>query len=133
MTKVPQVAIDLAKQFEGFHLLPMVHPGRAHAYICPAEFWTIGYGHLCDPTYPPISEAEAEVYLARDVALLSGARWASCSHRGFHVQPWRRPTPDINAATADQSAGLGPCRYRAKALGLWRRKSAAGACHTAGG
>ncbi|WP_423826681.1 glycoside hydrolase family protein, partial [Salmonella enterica] len=36
-------------------------------YICPAGFWTIGYGHFCDPKHPPITEAEAEAYLARDL------------------------------------------------------------------
>ncbi len=67
MTQVPQVAIDLAKRFEGFHRVPRYDPGRAHPYICPAGFWTIGYGHLCDPEHPPITEAEAEVYLAQDM------------------------------------------------------------------
>jgi lysozyme len=37
-------------------------PGRAHPYVCPAGYWTIGYGHLCDPKHPPITKAEAEVY-----------------------------------------------------------------------
>ena len=65
--EVPQAAIDLAKQFEGFHRVPKVDPGRAHPYICPAGFWTIGYGHLCDPTHPPITVDDAVVYLARDL------------------------------------------------------------------
>ena len=60
MIKVPQAAIDLAKRFEGFHRVRRTEPGRAHPYICPAGYWTIGYGHLCDATHPPISEAEAE-------------------------------------------------------------------------
>jgi GH24 family phage-related lysozyme (muramidase) len=64
---VPQAAIDLAKRFEGFHRVPRVDPGRAHPYVCPAGYWTIGYGHLCDPKHPPITEAEAEGYLATDL------------------------------------------------------------------
>jgi len=64
---VPQVAINLAKQFEGFHRVPKIDPGRAYPYICPAGYWTIGFGHLCDPKQPPITEAEAEAYLARDL------------------------------------------------------------------
>lgn len=67
MIAVPQAAIDLAKRFEGFHRVPKHDPGRAHPYICPAGFWTVGYGHLCDPKHPPITEAEAEIYLARDL------------------------------------------------------------------
>jgi lysozyme len=64
---LPQAAIDLAKRFEGFHRVPKHDPGRAHAYICPVGYWTIGYGHLCDPEHPPITAAEAEVYLERDL------------------------------------------------------------------
>lgn len=67
MTVVPKATVDLAKRFEGFHRVPKADPGRAHPYICPAGYWTIGYGHLCDPNHPPISEDEAEVYLARDL------------------------------------------------------------------
>ena len=68
MIDVPQVAIDLAKQFEGFHRVPKFDPERrAHPYICPAGYWTIGYGHLCDPTHPPITEAEAQDYLDGDM------------------------------------------------------------------
>ena len=78
MIGVPQVAIDLAKRFEGFHRVPKHDPGRAHPYICPAGYWTIGYGHLCDPKHPPITEAEAEVYLARDLQTTLAATLRYC-------------------------------------------------------
>lgn len=68
MIGVPKTAIELAKRFEG--LERKVKRGTeitAIPYVCPAGFWTIGYGHLCDSKHPPISEAEAEVYLARDL------------------------------------------------------------------
>jgi lysozyme len=64
---VPQAAIDLAKRFEGFHRVPKNDPERAHPYVCPAGYWTIGFGRLCDPKHPPITQAEAEVYLAEDL------------------------------------------------------------------
>lgn len=67
LIQVPQSSIDLAKRFEGFHRVPKHDPGRAHPYVCPAGFWTIGFGHLCDQKHPPISEAEAEAYLAQDL------------------------------------------------------------------
>ena len=67
MIAAPQAAIDLAKRFEGFHRVPRADPGRAHPYVCPAGFWTIGYGHLCDAAHPPITEGEAEIYLTRDL------------------------------------------------------------------
>ena len=46
--------------------MPRADPGRAHPYVCPAGYWTIGYGHLCEPKHPPITEAEAEGYLATE-------------------------------------------------------------------
>ncbi len=77
MSEVPKTAIELAKRFEGFHRVPKADPGRAHPYICPAGYWTIGYGHLCDPKHPPITEAAAEIYLARDLqtALVATLRY----------------------------------------------------------
>ncbi len=78
MIAVPQAAVDLAKRFEGFHRVPKSDPGRAHPYVCPAGFWTIGYGHLCDPTHPPISEDEAEAYLARDLVTALDATLRFC-------------------------------------------------------
>ena len=68
MIDVPQVAIDLAKQFEGFE--KRVKRGveiAAVPYVCPAGFWTIGYGHLCKPDHPPVTQKEAEACLAQDL------------------------------------------------------------------
>lgn len=78
MIEVPQVAIELAKRFEGFHRVPKHDPERAHPYICPAGYWTIGYGHLCDPKHPPIREAEAEGYLAADLMTALNATLRYC-------------------------------------------------------
>ena len=76
---VSQVAIELAKQFEGFHRVPKSDPlRRAHPYICPAGYMTIGYGHLCKPDHPPITKAEAEVYLARDLQTALAATLRHC-------------------------------------------------------
>ena len=79
MIKVPQTAIELAKRFEGFER--RVKRGieiTAVPYICPAGFWTIGYGHLCDPKHPPITEAEAEGYLAADLMTALNATLRFC-------------------------------------------------------
>lgn len=66
--EVPQAAVDLAKRFEGFHRVPKSDPeGRAHPYLCPAGYWTIGFGHLCDQKHQPITQEEAQVYLAQDL------------------------------------------------------------------
>lgn len=78
MIAVPSAAVELAKRFEGFHRVPKTDPGRAHPYVCPAGYWTIGYGHLCDPQHPPITESEAEAYLARDLLTALGATLRYC-------------------------------------------------------
>ena len=78
MIAVPQAAVELAKRYEGFHRVPKNDPGRAYPYICPAGYWTIGYGHLCDPKHPPITEAEAEVYLAQDLMTALAATLRYC-------------------------------------------------------
>ena len=67
MIDVPLAAIDLAKRFEGFHRVPKHDPHRAYPYICPAGYWTIGFGHLCAQNHPPVTENEAEGYLAQDL------------------------------------------------------------------
>lgn len=78
MIEVPQAAIDLAKRFEGFHRVPKFDLGHAHPYLCPAGYWTIGYGHLCDSKHPPITEMEADDYLARDLVTALNATLRCC-------------------------------------------------------
>lgn len=78
MIQVPTTAIELVKRFEGFHRVARADPGRAQPYICPAGYWTIGYGHLCDPKHPPITVAEAEIYLARDLQSALAATLRYC-------------------------------------------------------
>jgi len=77
--EVPKAAIDLAKRFEGFER--KVKRGveiTAVPYVCPAGFWTIGYGHLCNPKHPPITEEEAENCLARDLQTALAANLRYC-------------------------------------------------------
>ncbi len=76
---VPQSAIELAKRFEGFE--KRVKRGMEIAavpYVCPAGFWTIGYGHLCAQDHPPITLDEAEAYLAQDLVKALNATLRSC-------------------------------------------------------
>ena len=76
---IPQAAIGLAKHFEGFER--RVKRGTqitAIPYICPAGFWTIGYGHLCKSDHPEITLEEAEDYLARDLAKALNATLRYC-------------------------------------------------------
>lgn len=76
---VPQAAIELAKRFEGFER--QVKRGieiAAIPYVCPAGFWTIGYGHLCTQDHPPITQDEAETYLAQDLVNALNATLRYC-------------------------------------------------------
>lgn len=109
MTSVPQAAVDLAKRFEGFHRVPKHDPGRAHPYICPAGYWTIGYGRLCDPRHPPINEVEAEAYLAQDLRTALNATLRFCPV--LATQPEERL-----AAIVDFTFNLGAGRLQTSTL-----------------
>lgn len=109
MIEVPQAAVDLAKRFEGFHRVPKADTGRAHPYICPAGYWTIGYGHLCNPTHPPINEAEAEIYLSRDLLTALNATLRYCPV--LATEPAGRL-----AAIVDFSFNLGAGRLQSSTL-----------------
>jgi lysozyme len=75
---IPEAAIDLAKRFEGFHRVPKHDPHRAYPYACPAGYWTIGFGHLCQPDHSPITEEEGESYLAQDLQIALRATLRYC-------------------------------------------------------
>lgn len=109
MITVPSAAIELAKRFEGFHRVARADPGLAHPYICPAGYWTIGFGHLCDSTHPPITEAEAEVYLALDLQTALAATLRYCPV--LAAEPERRL-----AAIVDFTFNLGAGRLQTSTL-----------------
>jgi len=108
--EVPKAAIDLAKRFEGFERKAKLGTEvTAVPYICPAGFWTIGYGHLCDPKHPPVTEAEAEVYLARDLLTAHTATLRYC--------PVLASEPEERlAAIVDFTFNLGAGRLQASTL-----------------
>lgn len=107
---VPQAAIDLARRFEGFHRVPRNDPlRRAHPYVCPAGFWTVGYGHRCDPDHPAVTQADAEVYLVQDlqVALQAALR---------HCPVLATEPPQRLAAVVDFCFNLGTGRLQTSTL-----------------
>jgi lysozyme len=107
--EVPQAAIDLAKRFEGFHRLPKHDPRRAYPYICPAGYWTIGYGHLCDSNHLPITEREGDAYLAADLQIALQATLKFC--------PVMATEPDARlAAIVDFTFNFGAGRLQASTL-----------------
>ncbi len=109
MIEVPQAAIDLAKRFEGFCRVPKSDPDRAYPYVCPAGFWTIGYGHLCDAKHPPITMEVGEAYLASDMSDALRATLRYCPV--LATEPERRL-----AAIVDFTFNLGIGRLQASTL-----------------
>jgi len=57
--RVNQIAIDMIKRWEGF---------RPLAYLCPANVWSIGYGHTKTAREGmKVTQAEAEALLRQDL------------------------------------------------------------------
>ena len=109
MIEVPQAAIDLPKRFEGFCRVPKSDPDRAFPYVCPAGFWTIGYGHLCVAKHLPITMEQGEAYLAADMADALRATLRYC--------PVLAAEPDGRlAAIVDFTFNLGAGRLQASTL-----------------
>ena len=76
---VPQDALILCKHFEGFHKRARYREAVvALPYVCPAGYWTIGFGHLCAPDHPPVTEAEAEALLRGDLQASVEATLRAC-------------------------------------------------------
>ena len=109
MIAIPQAAFDLAKRFEGFHRVARQEPGRASPYRCPAGYWTIGYGHLCEPDHSPITMAQAEALLAKDLKMAMAATLRYCP-----VLAWE--TDGRLAAVIDFTFNLGPGRLQYSTL-----------------
>lgn len=88
--------IALVKRWEGLHKVVRRAPVVTIApYVCPAGYWTIGYGHLCRADQAPIDERQAEAFLAADleVALRGVLRYcpglaAEPAHRLGAIVSW---------------------------------------------
>lgn len=102
-----QIACDLCKHFEGFSSTP---------YLCPAGYWTIGYGTVYKPDgsrvtaqHPPITREIAEMWLLHEL-----------EHNYMAAVLAKTPGviryPKILAALTDFAYNLGGARYRASTL-----------------
>jgi len=64
----------LVKTFEGFHRQVVSRDTpQAVPYLCPAGYWTLGYGRLVPEDHAPISEPTASAWLAHDLLKFSAA------------------------------------------------------------
>lgn len=107
------LSADLCKHFEGF---------RSKPYICPAGYWTIGYGTVYKPDgsritmdHPAISKEEAEGWLLHELRYNYAAGV-------LRATPNLIDHPGALGAMTDFAYNLGTARYRASTL---RRRIAA--------
>lgn len=107
MTEAIEIAASLCRHFEGLILKP---------YLCPAGYWTIGYGTVwkpdgtqVQPTDAPISKETAEAWLISELTrtYLPGVLRAS---------PSLLANPKALGALTDFAYNLGVGRYRASTL-----------------
>lgn len=119
MIEPPNILVDLVKTSEGFHHVVQRRPSvMAVPYLCPAGFWTRGYGVLCDKNASAITLEQGEAELA---AILP--RYMA---EAIRYSP-RLLTESEGRLTAisDFIFNLGPGRYAASTLrrkvnsGLW--------------
>jgi lysozyme len=108
---IPAALIPLVKASEGFHRVVRRQPTpMAVPYVCPAGYWTIGYGELCQPDHPPILEPDA---LERLVTVLLPVYVG----HALRLSPRLAYEPENRlAAIADFIFNLGPGRYAASTL-----------------
>lgn len=105
MSAPPDALVRMVKAFEGFHRVVRRQPAiTAVPYLCPAGFWTIGYGVLCRQDHPPITLSEGEAMLARVLP-------AYVDH-ALRLSPVLAAEGDGRlTAVADFVFNLGPTRY----------------------
>lgn len=123
MVRIPAQAIAVCKFFEGFHKqVRRAHIVTAVPYVCPAGYWTIGYGRLCARDHPSITEAEGEAFLAEDMQTAVAGAVKYC--------PILLVEPDYRlAAIASFTFNLGVGRLQTSTL---RRRINQGDWHAAG-
>jgi lysozyme len=103
----PRAVAEFLKPFEGFHRVVQRRPVLLAApYLCPANYWTIGFGILCDKNHPQITMEQGE-------AMLQAAVPAYISH-ALRLSP--RLSGQRLIAIADFIFNLGPTRYAASTL-----------------
>ena len=101
------IALPLIAQFEGCHAR-VPRTSLYAPYICPAGWWTIGFGRLVPRDHPPITIAEARLFLETDA--LRHLRMA------IEASPVLVSHPRRLAAITSFVFNLGPGNYRASTL-----------------
>jgi len=105
----PAILVDLVKESEGFHKIVQRKPYlMAAPYLCPAGFWTIGYGVLCAKDRAPITLQQGEAELAELLPKYMNA--------AVKQSPRILETEGRLTAITDFVFNLGPTRYAGSTL-----------------
>ena len=110
--KAIELATELCKHFEGFSSTP---------YLCPAGYWTIGYGTVYKPdgsrvtaAHPAISQETALAWLTHEITY-------NYMPTVLAVTPNVAKYPQVLGALTDFAYNLGGARYRASTLARYVR------------
>ena len=105
--KAVELAVELCKHFEGFSAVP---------YLCPAGYWTIGYGTVYKPDGTRVTKNHPPV--TRELAL----EWLEHEVVNNYMPAVLSATPNVVkyplllGALTDFAYNLGGPRYRASTL-----------------
>lgn len=102
-----RILASLCKMFEGLHKVKK--DGLVYPYLCPANYWTHGFGSLCAKDHPPITPAEAEAKLYRVMPAYMRDALKACPR--LYLAP-----PEVLAAIADFTFNLGAAKLRSSTL-----------------
>ncbi|MGZ5650711.1 MAG: lysozyme [Usitatibacter sp.] len=107
---IPRLAVEIAKKFEGCAREVRLSDGVGYVpYRCPASYWTIGWGHLCQPDQPPITQAQADAWLEQDLQAAASA--------AIRVSPILQDAGEQRlSAIVDFIFNLGAGRYQTSTL-----------------
>lgn len=107
MKEAIEIAANLCRHFEGFSSKP---------YLCPAGYWTVGYGSTYTKDGKPVTKDTASVtkeqadeLLNLDLARFLRETLAICPTLAAH-------SPNRVAAILDFVYNLGPTRFRGSTL-----------------
>lgn len=108
--RVPEQLPPLVKGCEGFHRVVRRRPiVLAVPYLCPAGYWTRGYGVLCQKDAGPITIEQGEAELAGLLPVYVG--------HALQLSPGLATDSDSRlTAISDWIFNLGPTRYAASTL-----------------
>lgn len=111
--EIPATAVELVKKWEGLHKVGK--DGLIYPYVCPAGYWTIGYGSTRDfagnsvtSTTGPYTEAQCEELMLRELE--------RCVRYALFMSPILQWNMDRLSAISSFIFNLGPGRYKASTL-----------------